>query len=105
MAVSTQIRSRSCEGKTQTVYGKFTFSGNYPPGGEPVPKSSLRVGGTTNPLRSLISGANQKYVYMYDDVNDKVIVRDLTATEIAGGAYPALVSGDVVEFMIVFRKF
>jgi hypothetical protein len=107
MAIDIQIRTRSAEGKTQRVMGKFVFSGNYPTGGEDVPISKLAVGTQKRPIGQAVIGASQNNKYLYDDVNQKVVVRTGAAppVEIAAGPYPASVTTDNVEFNITFHKF
>lgn len=103
MAVTNLIRTRSAEGRTQVVYGKLTFSGNYPAGGELL--GHLGLGTQKPPLRWTITGSSQTNLYAYDDVNKKVIVRTAAGVEITAGAYPAGVTSDTVEYDIVYPRF
>ena len=106
MPVDVQVRSRMAYGKVQEVIGKLVFSGFYPAGGEPLPFSLLSRGTDKRPIRQMITGASQNNLYLYDDNNQKVIIRTqgTPPAEIAGGAYPASVTGDNIEFNIVFPK-
>lgn len=110
MAIQNQVRNHSVMGRTQQVFGRIILSGNYPAGGEILKRSSLSKGTNKFPIRALINGTKQQYIYFYDDVNQKLIVRVPVAapgapTELPAGAYPVEVSGDVIEYWFVFPKF
>lgn len=105
MAVSNKITSKSVMGKTQMIYGRLTFSGTYPAGGEVLKMSSIRSGGTRKPLGVTIRGSVQTNLYYYDDVNQKVVVRTAAGAEIPAAAYPAPVTTDLVDYTFAFSKF
>jgi hypothetical protein len=107
MAMTNQIRSRSAHGTVQQVIGKLTFSGNYPTGGEVLKIGDLAVGTNSKPIRAIVTGASQHYLYLYDDLNQKMIVRapGTPPTEHPAAAYNAAVTSDNVEYLFIFDKF
>jgi hypothetical protein len=107
MAVVNTVRNRSAHGTVQQVIGKLTFSGNYPTGGEVLKISDLAVGTDKRPIRAIITGSSQHFLYVYDDGNQKVMVRTpgTPPVEHAAAAYDAAVVADTVEYLFIFDKF
>lgn len=106
------------DGKRIHVLGTLTFSGNYLNGGE-VPTT-----GSTNGIRARGSRSAPKWVkiegkagfeYDYDRANEKVMVRAqeptnagagvIALSQLAAAAYPAGITGDVVDVYAIFDKY
>lgn len=92
------------------VRGTVVFSGSYPAGGEAFSLAgSVHSLGT--PLFVVVVG-KAGFVYLYDHVNDKVMVWtnsaggvNLSLTEHSAAAYVAGVTGDDINFIALYTKF
>lgn len=118
MAVAATVTKEIDLGQAILQIGTLAFSGNYVAGGE-VPTTSGRSGirskmTTKAPLSVKIDG-KAGFEYEYDRANEKVLVRGqeptsatagvIALSQIAVAAYPAGVTGDVVDYTAIFPKF
>lgn len=81
------------------------FSGNYTSGGDPF-NLAAAINATLVPLIVLFSSKNG-YLYAYvpgaDATAGKIKVNSAVDTELAAGAYPAGVTGDVVTAFVAYK--
>jgi hypothetical protein len=112
MAVAAAILDQYDGGQGRIIIiGTLTFSGVYAALGDPFDFGTITEG-SGQPLIVRIATKNG-FMYNYDYVNKKILVRGYTPTsatagvipfdEIAAGAYPAGVTGDPVRFECVSK--
>lgn len=117
MALAINITNQWSDGQRLHVTGTLVFSGSYAAGGELATWTNASdarqgfIGLMTQNLPDVmfivgIAG----YVYMFVRSTQKIKIMTGAAaqaalTELANGAYPGGVTGDVVEFYGVFKKF
>ena len=100
MAVTLTQNDKWHDTKRVHYIGTLVFSGSYAAGGEAL-NLALALGVPSAPLNVIIQG-QAGYIYQWDRTNNKVMVRQGTATaiplgEIPTAAYPAGVTSDVVR--------
>ena len=101
MALAVAVTKRLKFNNGVMVIGTITASGSYTTGGEALAMTTLS-GLTRAPLRVEIDG-KAGFRYEWDSANAKMMVRQCAAAanpmaEIPAAAYPAGVTGDVIQF-------
>lgn len=84
------------------VLGDLTVSGTYATGGEALGDTFLGVSTATTPI-DVSANCAGGYNFGYDAVNNKLLVFD-GASELAAGAYPAALTGNVIHLVAYFPK-
>lgn len=110
MAVAVAITKKVSVPGAVLAVGTFTASGSYATGGDTIAWANL-AGTTKAPLIVLATG-KAGYVYSYDLAATKLLTfygnydaADGPLIEIPAAAYPAGVTGDVIQFVAVFPQF
>ncbi len=95
------------------IFGKLAFSGSYATGGDTVDFTTIGdkifSAVAQGPLQAVAfsqNGAANAYVFVQGAAqnNWKLKIFIAGGTELAAGAYPAGVTGDVVQYQLTIRK-
>lgn len=113
MAAAFTLVDKWDDGQRVHVLSTLALSGSYATGGEAVTLqatlSALVAALRSNPSYVAIDG-KAGYKYEYNAATAKVMVRQCAASgnpmaEIPAAAYPAGVTGDVINVYTIFKKF
>jgi hypothetical protein len=118
MAIAITVQNVDAAGPAVLVTGKLAFSGNYTTGGdalnwttavEELSSSGATIPSATPPLLVLVESQNGNgdyYVPVQGNALNNWLVKCFTAagTEVAAGAYPTAITGDIVAFLAQFPK-
>ena len=92
------------------VFGTITPSGNYSTGGDTLDFTTVasRIGASQAPVQLWAGGTTGDNYGWFPGTalnNGKIKISTTSATELAAGAYPARITGDVnIQFEAAFRK-
>lgn len=121
MAVAVTFTDVWTDGRRIHAVGTLAFSGNYATGGDAIDIKAAGINSAGQGWRSSSDPTHVQIVgkaghlYEYDRANKKVLIRrnknpadaggaDIPFPELAAAAYPAAVTGDVVDFYAIGKK-
>jgi len=107
MAVTATVTNKWTDAKRIHVLGSLSISGSYVTGGDTITFSNPSLIKSKSPVLFMEINGQSKYLYravIGTPTKMKVYVPE-TGAELSAAAYPTGVTGDVVTFYAIYRKF
>lgn len=108
MTIAVTVTNKWSDTKREHVIGTLVFSSTYAQGGQAITWVDPAIKSQRSVLRVEVDGKNG-YQYAYDRANLKILIYQQNGVlgplvEISNGAYPAGVTGDIVDFYAIFNQ-